>query len=190
MQAPLELFGSAGLIARRIETCLSVAMLRGVLKAISCLSSSILLAGWLVAGQTSAIAQAITSSEYIISDPQTGAALGGYDPVAYFLEGRALLSQGQHRAYHGGKLWFFTSGANRAAFLDNPAPFLPVFGGYDPLAITRGSIVSGSPDVYLIHGGQLYLFRNKDSRAAFLATPTLRADAERVWPEVRRDLSP
>lgn len=125
-----------------------------------------------------------------ISDPLTGAAIFGFDPVAYFTRNQAVTGSENHRVYFAGKVWHFESEANRAAFLAEPQSYLPVFGGYDPAAIAAGFAVAGSPELFLILDERIYLFRKPESREAFLRDPAIREAAARNWPQVKRDLVP
>jgi YHS domain-containing protein len=135
-------------------------------------------------------AQGYTLSNEIISDPTTGAALLGFDPVAYFLRRSAVAGSPAHQVQHAGKVWYFESDANRAAFMRNPESYLPAFGGHDPVAIAAGFAVSGSPEIFAIADDRIYLFRKGEARDAFLREPGIAASAERNWPQVKRDMVP
>jgi hypothetical protein len=135
-------------------------------------------------------AQHYRMSEDIISDPMTGAALMGYDPVSYFLHQEARAGDPSIPLQFGGKIWHFTSEGNRHAFESNPHAYVPGFGGYDPISISRGVAVAGSPKIYAIHDGRLYFFRRAENRDSFLSSDALIEDAARNWPEVKRNLIP
>jgi YHS domain-containing protein len=137
-----------------------------------------------------AMAQGFSLSDEIISDPNTGAALLGFDPVAYFVRRTAVAGDPAHQAQHGGKVWYFESDANRAAFLRNPESYLPAFGGHDPVAIAAGFAVSGSPEIFAIAGDRVYLFRKGEAREAFLREPGIADAASRNWPQVKRNMVP
>src|SRR5262245_25113039 len=68
----------------------------------------------------------------------TGLAISGFDPVAYFTEGKALFGRPEIELNVGGAVWRFTNEGNRGAFASHPDVYAPRFGGYDPLAIGRG----------------------------------------------------
>jgi hypothetical protein len=88
-------------------------------------------------------------------------------------------------------VWRFRNPGNLAAFVQNPATYMPRFGGYDPLGVARGVATPGHPDLWLIVGDSLYLFHDKTTRDAFAADPdAARAAAEAKWPEVARSLIP
>lgn len=134
--------------------------------------------------------QAIGLSDEIIADPNSGAALFGFDPVAYFLDARAVPGRIQLQTVHGGRVWHFASRANQAAFEADPQPYIPAFGGHDPLGIAAGFAVAGNPQTFAISDKRLFLFRDDNSRAVFLREPARLALADRNWPLVRRDMVP
>lgn len=135
-------------------------------------------------------AQSMRPHEMVVTDLWNGAAIAGYDPVAYFLEQAPKAGSPDFQLEHQGSVWRFANAGNRAAFRDHPEIYTPAFGGYDPVALASGLIVPGTPRFFLIHAGKLYLFRREENRALFLATPKLAADAARLWPELSRQLSP
>jgi YHS domain-containing protein len=138
----------------------------------------------------SARAQGVALNSDIISDPTTGAALLGFDPVSYFIDQRARKGLASLQAMFGGKVWFFTSPANKSAFLANPMPYLPAFGGHDPVGVAAGIAVSGSPEFFLVRGERIYLFRHAQSREAFQKDQSILPLAESNWPQVKQELVP
>jgi hypothetical protein len=129
------------------------------------------------------------TTERIITDRHTGLAIDGYDPVAYFTEGAATpgLPDFEHR--FSGVVWRFRNEGDLAAFIQDPDIYMPAFGGYDPIAISRGVAVSGNPTVWLVAGDRLFLFYSLEDRAAFAADPEhALAEAEARWPEVSSKL--
>jgi YHS domain-containing protein len=52
-------------------------------------------------------------------------AVGGYDPVAYFTDGRAVRGTTAHRITHQGYEYRFATAEHLAAFRANPARYLP-----------------------------------------------------------------
>lgn len=135
-------------------------------------------------------AQGITLNDEIISDPNSGAALYGFDVVAYFLEQRAVPGRTEIQAIHAGKVWYFVSRANKDAFLRGPDAFIPVFGGHDPLGIAAGFAVAGDPQTFTVADNRLLLFRDAASRALLLREPARMDLANRNWPLVRHDMVP
>jgi hypothetical protein len=125
----------------------------------------------------------------VVADPKTGLAINGFDPVAYFTEAAARQGRVDTEYRLSGATWRFRNDGNRAAFADNPEVYAPQFGGYDPVAIARGTSVPGHPQVWLVTGQRLYLFYSKEARAEFASqAQSLLSLAERRWPEVQRSL--
>lgn len=124
-------------------------------------------------------------NEKIVSDPSTGVALYGFDPVAYFTEGRAVRGRRDVEAEWNGAAWRFATEANRAVFLSSPETYAPRFGGYDPSAVANGVAVAGHPLMFRIDGERLYLFSNAEARDAFADL----AAAQKSWPKVESGLT-
>jgi hypothetical protein len=123
---------------------------------------------------------------HVIADPRTGCALYGYDAVAYHLDQAALLGSAEHEAQLDGRLWRFRSAASKAAFEQDPAAYMPLFGGHDAAAVAAGAMVEGDPAIFALVGGRLALFRDEDGRSRFVADAELRRTAVRAWPMVVR----
>jgi hypothetical protein len=118
-------------------------------------------------------------------NPETGLAISGFDPVAYFTEGKAMFGRPDIEFKLDGSVWRFSNEGNRGAFARHPEVYAPRFGGYDPVAIGRDRSVPGHPLFWAVVGQRLYLFYSEKSRAAFLADPGRIIDtAERKWPDV------
>jgi hypothetical protein len=131
------------------------------------------------------------TTEQIVVDWHTGLAIGGYDPVAFFTDGKATLGSADFEFRYGGAIWRFCNVGNRDAFAARPDIYMPQFGGYDPLGVQHGVAVAGNPNVWLVNGERLFLFYDRARLEKFIADPDrLTALAERKWPDVLRTLSP
>ena len=116
-------------------------------------------------------------------------AIEGFDPVAYFTEGKALFGRAEFELNLEGSVWRFNNEGNKGAFEKNPEVYAPRFGGYDPVAIGRGRPVQGHPLIWAVAGQRLYLFYSEQTRASFLADPGRIIDtAERKWPDLAGNL--
>lgn len=153
------------------------------------IAAFVLLPGLLAGLPPPAFAGGIT--ERIVVDRHTGLAIGGYDPVAFYTDGKPLPGSPDFELPYGGAVWRFTNLGNRAAFAERPDVYMPQFGGYDPVGVARGVAVAGRPDVWLISGGRLFLFYDSRRLETFAADPERIADvAARKWPSVLSTLSP
>jgi YHS domain-containing protein len=127
--------------------------------------------------------------ERTVTNPNSGLGLSGFDPVAYFTDNKPRMGKPELEFMKSGAVWRFANEGNRSAFVDNPAVYMPRFGGYDPVAIARGTSVPGHPLFWSVAAGRLYLFYNEAARAAFDADPGRYIEtAERKWPDVARTL--
>jgi hypothetical protein len=130
-------------------------------------------------------------TERVVVDRLRGLAIGGFDPVGYFTDHKALLGIGSHELHYAGAVWRFRNVGNRAAFANDPGIYAPVFGGYDPLAVARGVATAGNPQIWLIHKNRLYFFYDTTSRDAFTAQPVfVLAEALQAWPKLEKTLLP
>lgn len=152
------------------------AMMRQIGKQILTMAAAALLA---LPG--SAWAQSLVTT--IVTDPLTGVAIDGYDPVTYFTEPKPLLGSPEHEYYWGGVPWYFASPANRDIFMRNPDVYAPQHGGHCEMSLARGYLSDGKPGIYVIEGMKLYLFYSAANREAFLLSPEeALAKAAENWP--------
>jgi len=128
--------------------------------------------------------------EPVVTDRNTGLAISGIDPVAYFTDKKPVFGRPEIELNSGGAVWRFSNEGNRAAFADHPEVYRPRFGGYDPVAIARDRSVAGNPLVWAVVGERLYLFYSDETRGEFLADhDSILARAVRKWPAVARTAS-
>ncbi|HEY5965760.1 MAG TPA: YHS domain-containing (seleno)protein [Xanthobacteraceae bacterium] len=129
------------------------------------------------------------AAEPVAHNRYTGLAIDGFDPVAYFTDGRARPGRPDLELRSGGASWRFANEGNMAAFAADPEVYAPRFGGYDPVAAVRGAATPGHPELWLIAENQLFLFYSEAARAAFARDPDATIEAaERHWPAVMRGI--
>jgi hypothetical protein len=127
-------------------------------------------------------------TERVSIDTISGFALSGYDPVAYFVEGRPVIGSSTHEAIWNGAAWRFANEGNRAAFLAAPGVYAPRYGGYDAASVARGVATPADPKVFVVAAGRLLIFRDGAARQQFLASPDQVGAAEAAWPALERRL--
>ena len=131
------------------------------------------------------------ATERIVVDWHTGLAIGGFDPVAFFTDGKPIAGSADLELRYGGVVWRFINIGNRAAFAARPDVYMPQYGGYDPLGVARGLAVAGNPNVWLIANERLFLFYDAARRDTFAGDPDrVIGSANRKWPDVLRTLTP
>ena len=90
-----------------------------------------------------------------------GLAIGGYDSVAYFREGRARAGSARYPHLWDGVVWFFATPANRDAFAAEPERFAPRYGGFSAHGVSSyGAFYATDPHAFLIADAKLYLHAN------------------------------
>jgi hypothetical protein len=109
-----------------------------------------------------ALAGGIT--ERIVVDRFTGLAIDGYDPVAFYTDGKPIPGSPDFELPYGGAVWRFTNFGNRAAFAARPDVYMPRFGGYDPVGVAHGVAVAGRPDIWLMRRAALFVLRQPSAR--------------------------
>lgn len=98
---------------------------------------------------------------------KTGRALQGYDPVAFFTEGKPVKGQAEIYSTVNGANYFFSSAANKAAFDKEPSKYEPQFGGYCAYGVSKGDLVKIEVDAFQIVDGRLLLQYDKSIRDKF-----------------------
>lgn len=114
-----------------------------------------------------------------------GLAIGGYDAVAYFTQGRAVPGQTAHALKWRGAVWLFATSESLVAFEMNPRAYAPRFGGYCAFALSEGQLAPGDPLAFAIRDGRLYLAHSPHHLALWSADPAARILlAEGHWPGI------
>ena len=116
----------------------------------------------------SGLARADEALPEFVTDPLTGVAIEGYDPVSYFIDPEPRPGQPDFEYVWSGVSWYFVSAANRDVFALNPTTYAPQFGGHCVMSLSRGYLSDGKPRLYLIEALKLYFFYSTANRDAFL----------------------
>ncbi len=91
-----------------------------------------------------------------------GLALRGYDPVAYFIQNKAVKGEKELSYDYHGVSYHFSIPANQQAFQANPEKYEPQYGGWCAYAMGHdGSKVDVNPETFKIIKGKLFLFYNR-----------------------------
>ena len=139
----------------------------------------------LALGLLSAVAAPASAKSEINSSFIGSVAIDGTDPVAYFLEGRAVDGSSSFSHDWDGAEWHFASAANRDAFAAAPEDFAPRFGGYCAWAVSQGYTASIDPEAWTVHKGKLYLNYSKGVQGNWSQDiPGNIAKGESNWPKV------
>lgn len=117
---------------------------------------------------------------------QNGAAISGYDPVAFFTENRPVEGSPANSFSYKGATFHFVSAGNREAFASDPERYAPQFGGFCAYGTSQGYKAKIDPAAFTIAGGKLYLNYDKNVQATWRgAMASYIAKAEENWPSVK-----
>ena len=135
-------------------------------------------AGWLLMQPREYAAEPVFTED--------GLAIRGYDPVAYFTQGRPVEGDPAHSAEWRGAEWRFASAENRETFLEDPEAYAPAYGGFCAWAVAaKGKLYSTQPDNWTIHDGRLFLNYNDDVQETWEQDiPGFVTEGDRRWPEI------
>ena len=98
-------------------------------------------------------------------------ALGGFDPVAYVTQERAVPGRGDIVTTWRGREYHFSSEANRALFEANPRAYTPGFDGLCVVALTEGRSEPGDPRQFVTIGQRVYFVGTEGRRRELLSHP-------------------
>lgn len=112
--------------------------------------------------------------------------VGGYDPVAYFTDGKPMRGSGYHVTVHDGVAYAFTSEAHKKLFEANPLKYLPAYGGYCAYGVAVGKKFIVDPEAWKIVDGTLYLNLDKTIQHKWEKDiPGYIKKADSNWPEIK-----
>jgi YHS domain-containing protein len=141
------------------------------------LTTAFVLAGTAIADHTPSDAKSL-----VLRD-RDGTAILGYDPVAYFTDGKPARGSSRFTSNHEGASYRFASAEHKAMFDANPTRFVPAYGGYCGYAASIDRLSPISPEWFQIQDGRLILQHNRKAFDLFnkeLQSNLKSADAN--WP--------
>ncbi|WP_439529337.1 YHS domain-containing (seleno)protein [Pannonibacter sp.] len=116
---------------------------------------------------------------YFLADPVTGYAIGGYDPVAFFVDRRPRMGEPRLEYSWRGARWLFLNEGNKAAFERAPEVYAPQFAGCGAYGLAEGYATAGNPSIFVVIEDRLYFFHTVVNRFLFLVErETAIADAQ------------
>jgi enamine deaminase RidA (YjgF/YER057c/UK114 family) len=115
--------------------------------------------------------------------------IGGYDPVAYFTDGRPVPGKAEFEHLWHRLRWRFASSEHRDLFIKDPERYAPQYDGY--CAMGAGGIDTAhkdtvDPEAWAIVDGKLYLAHNKHWLQVWRENSTEHIrQADRDWATVK-----
>lgn len=146
---------------------------------------------YLLAAVALALAPAVLAPPVAAAEPPiyTGTfdnlAVQGYDPVAYFTDGKPVKGTKEFETEYKGATFRFASAANLAKFKADPEAYAPQYGGYCAWAVSQGYTAKGDARNWKIVDGKLYLNYNTSVQKKWEADiPGFIEAADTHWPDL------
>lgn len=127
----------------------------------------------------------VAAKDPVYTGTLSNLAVSGYDPVAYFTEGKPVEGSAAFEHKWKGATWRFANAKNLEAFKTDPAAYAPQYGGYCAWAVSQGYTASADPSAWRIVGKKLYLNYNREVQQNWekdAAGNIVKADGN--WPKV------
>jgi YHS domain-containing protein len=114
-----------------------------------------------------------------------GVAIDGYDPVAYFTDGKPVEGRADFSYDWQGATWRFASAEHRDLFAAAPEKYAPQYGGYCAYAVAQGKTADIDPEAWTVVGDKLYLNYDQDIQKKWLADrDAYIRSADVAWPRM------
>jgi YHS domain-containing protein len=121
-----------------------------------------------------------------VNTDATGFVIRGYDPVAFFTEGRPVPGRSDFSAEYKGGTYLFATAENRDAFKANPEKYAPRYGGYCAYGVAVGKKFDIDSSSWRIVDGKLYFNLNPMILDKWSEdTKGYIRKSEENWPQIR-----
>ena len=128
---------------------------------------------------------AFAEGKFLLNLNKSGLAIQGYDPVAFFTDGKPVKGKPELGLRRDGALYYFVSKEHRDMFKADPVKYEPAFGGYCAYGVSRNKLVEVDVDAFQIVDGRLLMQYSKGVRDDFNKdTKGNLTKAEANWPEL------
>jgi YHS domain-containing protein len=108
--------------------------------------------------------------------------LKGYDPVAYFTDGKPTPGKSEYEGIFDGARYHFASAQHLELFRADPDRYAPQYAGSCAAAIATGRKLEAQPENWLIVGGKLFVFAGRGGVDKMVAHPAeLIAKGQENW---------
>lgn len=138
-----------------------------------------LVLAWALAGDAAAALDPINQTTF------GGVAIDGWDPVAYFTDGKPVEGSKAYSFEWNGATWRFASAAHRDLFAQAPEKYAPQYGGYCAWAVSQGYTADIDPEAWKIEDGRLFLNYSLEVQKKWAADlPGNVAKGDANWPKL------
>jgi YHS domain-containing protein len=110
----------------------------------------------------------------------------GYDPVAYFTQGKPVRGDRQHKVTLPDRTYYFASAEHKQAFEAAPQRYEPQYGGFCSSGAAFAVKLGSDPTAWQIEGGRLFVFGDVIGHEMWkLDAPWNIRHADELWPDMR-----
>jgi len=128
---------------------------------------------------------AFGQSKTLLNLDKNAVAIQGYDPVAFFTQGKPVKGQPQYESKYNGARYLFRSAEDKATFDANPSKYEPQFGGFCAYAVSEGHTAPVKVEAFMIVNGRLLMQYDLDVKKVFEKDPQGRLEkADKNWPGI------
>ncbi len=123
-----------------------------------------------------------------INKDKNGAAINGYDPVAYFTDSKSAMGSKNFSYKWNGAEWYFANKNHMEMFKENPGKYAPQYGGFCAYGLTKDKLASSDPNAWQILDGKLYLCTNNNVHKLWAKDSKENVKrADKNWTELNSD---
>jgi YHS domain-containing protein len=141
----------------------------------------------LTLGMAAALPVFAASESDPINKDGSNVAIKGYDPVAYFTQGKPVKGSSAFTYQWMNANWWFASALDRDEFKRSPEKYAPQYGGYCAYGVSQGHTAPIDPEAWTIIEGKLYLNYSKAVKRTWSgAIPKYIAEANQNWPGLHK----
>jgi len=108
-----------------------------------------------------------SETKTLVNVDDSGVAIQGYDPVAFFTDNKPVKGDQKFLFKHDGAIYYFASKEQKNLFKADPAKYTPEFGGYCAYGVSRNKLAKIDVDAFQIVDGKLLLQYSKGIRDDF-----------------------
>ena len=116
-----------------------------------------------------------------------GVAIKGYDPVAYFTDGKPVQGKAEYNSHYKDGTFRFASAEHKKLFDSNPDKYAPQYGGFCAYGTATGHKADVDPAAFSVVDDKLYLNYNKSVQGKWKQdVPGYIVQANQQWPSVSK----
>lgn len=122
------------------------------------------------------------SNRVIADGPHHNLMLKGYDPVAYFTDGKPVPGRVDIAVQHDGLDYRFATEEHKQRFLADPIHYIPKYGGFCSQGIAYAVMFGGEAEKFQIINDRLFIYGDQGAIDAWNSSPKKHLEyAEHYW---------